>query len=182
MKWIKQYGWLLISCGGIVLVIAGIACFVNPLTSYLRLVRYAGLGMLVNSVMLMTLSLLLHLGKAEKRWMIAKSLLDLFFALILCYNPLLTFIAFPLLAGFLILCSGLLKTAAALLITSRNVRPVSMITGLLFLVFGILLMRATFRSDIDINIILGLFGSALGSLYLFYSLSMHFFKPAVKAY
>jgi len=182
MKWIKQYGWLLISGGGILLVIAGIVCFANPLASYLRLVRYAGLGMLANSIMLMILSLLLHLSKLEKRWMIAKSLLDFLFALILCYNPLLTFIAFPLLAGFLILCSGLLKTAAALLITSRPVRPVSLLTGLLFIVFGLLLMRATFRSDIDINIILGLFGAGLGSLYLFYSLSIHFFKPAFKAY
>jgi len=133
-------------------------------------------------MILMILPLLLHSGKAEKRWMIVKSLLDFLFALILCYNPLLTFIAFPLLAGFLIVCSGLLKTAAALLIISRNVRPVSLLTGLLFIVSGVLLMRATFRSDIGINVILGLTGAGLGSLYLVYALRMHFFRPAIKAY
>ncbi|MCG2616282.1 DUF308 domain-containing protein [Terrimonas sp. NA20] len=174
MQWIKRFGWLFLSLGGIILLATGIACFVNPFTTYVNLVKYTGLGLILNSILLLVAAFLHGQSKAERNWFIAKSALDLSFALILCFNPFLTFIAFPLFLGLIILCLGMFKTAAFLLLKVRTeVRHAPLVTGVLFITFGILLMRTPSRPLMDVNIILGLFGSSLGLLYLYDSIRGH---------
>src|ERR1700730_3248715 len=149
--------WLLVLVGAS-LIVLGAYAFVNPLYTYVKLVKYAGVALLVNGVMLQVVSSSNKSCTAEKKWLLAESVLDFCFGVILLFNPLLSFIVFPFVIGPWIFCIGVLKIIASLAL-KKVIRGWLFITafGTISLVFGLLIIFDPFPSSNGITILIGIF-------------------------
>jgi len=105
--------WLLILTGGIFLGM-GILAFIDPFSSYLKLVKFSGIGLLLNGAFLLIVSAVNTRNPRGRIWMQAESIVHMLFGLLFLFNPLLSFIALPYFIGVWILLVGLLKILAAL--------------------------------------------------------------------
>ena len=130
------------------------------------LVRYAGVGLLINGIFRAVISFTNTRYSRENSWLRAESLVDFLFGIILLLNPLFSFIVFPLLIGPWILCEGILKIAASLTL-KKTIRKWTFIltVGIISVVFGIVIIYDPFsRVDGIINLI-GAFGVMMGTRY-----------------
>jgi uncharacterized membrane protein HdeD (DUF308 family) len=161
----KSIWWLLLTAGVIFLII-GIYAFIDPLDSYMKLVKFTGIGLLMNGVLLLTLAILNDKRPNESRWMQAESILHLFFGIIFIFNSLLAFIALPYFIGVWLLLVGILKTLAALALR-RSVRgwPLILLVGVLCDLFGFLLLFSPLPKAKAVTVLIGIFGLIMGSLY-----------------
>src|SRR5579863_644834 len=113
--------WLL-AIAGILALIVGLFCLINPLYTYVNLVRFAGLGLLLMGVALQISSASAHIGfRLEKKSMLAESISDYTFGILLIFNPFLTFLVFPILIGAWMFVLGLMKIFLSLLVR-RTIR------------------------------------------------------------
>jgi uncharacterized membrane protein HdeD (DUF308 family) len=165
--YMKRIGtWWLLILAGIILVAVGIYAFVAPLHAYMKLVKFSGIGLLSNGIFLVVVSITnKSCSLKEDKWILAESVLDFCFGIILIFNPLLSFIAFPFLIGPWILCIGILKMTAA--ISLRRVVSswvIILAVGFLSSLFGLLIINNPFASSNGITIVLGTFGILLGVL------------------
>ena len=95
LKKIKASG--LLAVAGMAFVLTGIFCFVNPLSAYVYLVKFSGLALMLNGVVLQIASSTAHLSfSSEKRSMRIESIVDFVFGLLLLFNPFMTFILYPI--------------------------------------------------------------------------------------
>ena len=165
-KW--RASWLL-TLAGIIFVLTGILCLINPLIAYVYLVKFSGLALLLNGFVLQVASSSAHLSFAsEKRSMRIESIVDFIFGLLLLFNPFMTFILYPLLIGYWVLSVGIIKIIVALWVRKK-------IRGWLF-VFAVGILSAGFALGIiyapstrakDITLIIGAFFIILGSVLLY---------------
>jgi len=158
--------WWLLIMAGIFLVAVGIYALVAPLHAYMKLVKFSGIGLLLNGVFLVAVSITnKSCSIKEDKWILAESILDFCFGIILIFNPLLSFIVFPFLLGPWILCIGILKMAAAISLR-KVVRSwvIILVVGLLFSIFGLLIINNPFTTANGITIVIGTFGILLGVL------------------
>lgn len=164
---IKKNIWWMVAAGGIGLISMGILTFLFPLQSYFKYIKYCGTILLINSILLFIFSLILSRQSTETKWLLAECGLDFIFAIILMFNPLLTFFTFPVLFGLWLTCFGIFKILAGLLLKDslQKSYPV-LFAGILFCIFGILLFRGQYGSVSNVNTIFGLFGVILGAVYL----------------
>jgi|GEM_PF-5013098 len=163
----KRKGRVAVLIAGVSLILAGMLAMLYPFHTYIRLVKYLGPALFINGCITLILAYRFPKGSDSRNWMLLKSALDLGFALVLSFNPFLTFIAFPLLSGPLIFCSGLAKIIGGMMIRKeQNAWPVSLSAGMLFVVFGLLLTRASYGPAANVSSLTGLFAIILGILYL----------------
>jgi len=170
-KW--KASWLLV-LAGTVFVLTGIFCLINPLIAYVYLVKFSGLALLLNGFVLQVASSSAHISFAsEKRSLRVESIADFIFGLLLLFNPFMTFILYPMLIGYWILCVGIIKIAVALLVRKK-------IRGWLF-VFAVGILAVAFAFGIiyapstrakDITLIIGAFFIILGSVLLYDSVKL----------
>ena len=158
--------WLLILTGGIFLGI-GILALIDPLSSYLKLVKFTGIGLLVNGALLLVISAVNSKAPRERIWMQAESVLHMLFGILFVFNPLLSFIALPYFIGSWIFLVGVLKILAALVLRA-SIRGWKFIlgVGLLCMVFGILLLDSPFVKANGFTALIGAFGITMGLLYI----------------
>ena len=99
--------------------------------------------------------------------MLAESVLDFLFALLLLFNPLLSFILLPYLIGIWILLVGILKILAALYLRHvvRGWKFI-LLVGLLSAAFGLGLLSSSFARAEGITILIGAFATIMGVLYI----------------
>src|ERR1700685_2734556 len=89
--------WLL-GIVGIILIIIGLFSFMNALYTYVKLVRFSGIALLVIGVVLQVSSASAHISfRIEKKSMLVESITDYIFGILLIFNPFLTFIVYPIL-------------------------------------------------------------------------------------
>jgi uncharacterized membrane protein HdeD (DUF308 family) len=158
--------WLLIAVGVIFIGIGAFA-FIDPFSSYVKLVKFTGIGLLANGIILLTVAVLNKKNVQEGKWMQAESILHFFFAILLMFNPLLSFIALPYFIGAWIFLVGALKILAALSLR-KIIRGWLYILGIgvLSVVFGALLIAGPLAKANSITILIGTFGIIMGSLYV----------------
>ncbi len=158
--------WLLIAVGAIFIGI-GVFAFISPFSSYVRLVKYTGIGLWANGGFLLTVAIFNKKYVREGKWMQAESILHFLFAILLTFNPLLSFIALPYFIGAWIFLVGCFKIAAALSL-KKIVRgwPFILITGILSVVFGLLLLYGPLAKANSITFLIGTFGVIMGALYV----------------
>ena len=158
--------WLLIAVGAVFIAI-GVFAFISPFSSYVRLVKYTGIGLFVNGGFLLTVVILSKNYARERNWMQAESILHFLFAILLVLNPLLSFIGLPYFIGAWIFLVGCLKIAAALSLR-KIVRGwlFILIIGLLSVIFGSLLLAGPLAKANSITFLIGTFGVIMGSLYI----------------
>ncbi len=161
----KLAAWWLLAVGVIFLVI-GIFAFIDPLSSYMKLVKFAGIALLLNGGILLTMAVLNTKYPKERIWMQAESILHLFFGILFLFNPLLAFIALPYFIGAWILLVGILKTMAALALRNTNRGWLFLLlVGILCTLFGSLLLFGPLSKANGVTILIGIFGLIMGALY-----------------
>ena len=166
MKKLKTWWFLLMA--GSVLIVAGIYSLVAPLATYTRLAKYSGYILLLNGLLLAVVSALDSSCKKEKKWISLEGIVDLSFAVILLFNPIFTFIAYPFIIGYWILLLGVLKILAALaLIRQLKGWGFILATGVLATVFGWLIVNLPLEKADNITTLIGLFGLTMGALAIF---------------
>jgi uncharacterized membrane protein HdeD (DUF308 family) len=158
--------WLLILTGAIFLGM-GILAFIDPFSSYLKLVKFSGTGLLLNGGFLLVVSAVNTGNPRGRIWMQAESIVHMLFGLLFLFNPLLSFIALPYFIGAWILLVGILKMLAALALR-RTLRGWTFIlgVGMLCTAFGALLLFSPFFKANSITILIGTFGIVIGVLYI----------------
>jgi uncharacterized membrane protein HdeD (DUF308 family) len=160
--------WLL-GCAGVAFIIIGILCFANPLRTYVDLVRFSGLALLIKGLLLQLASSYAHITfKREKQSMRIESTVDFGFGILLIFNPFLSFIVYPLLIGSWILLVGIIKMVVALLL-KKNMGGWSFIfvIGILSCVAAILIIYMPLHQANDITKIIGAFCILMGSIMIF---------------
>lgn len=163
----KFTGWGLLFIAGVIFVSIGVLAFINPLSSYVKLTKFAGFGLLLNGGLLLAMMILRPVRSRENKWLQLESALHLFFGLLFVFNPLLAFIALPYFIGSWMLLVGLLKTLAAILLKQLlRGRGFVLAAGLLSTLFGFLLLFSPFARASSITLLLGAFGLIMGGLYI----------------
>lgn len=168
MPYIKKFPtWWLLLATGIIFFSVGVFAFIDPLNSYLKLVKFTGIALLLNGGILLTIVIVNTKYPNEKNWMQAESIVHLFFGILFLLNPLLAFIALPYFIGSWMLVVGVFKTLAAISL-HRSVRGwlLILLAGIIFILFGLLLLFIPLPKANDITILLGAFGVIMGSLYI----------------
>jgi uncharacterized membrane protein HdeD (DUF308 family) len=161
-----SYWWLLLAAG-VIFAGMGIFAFIDPLGSYLKLVKFTGIALLLNGGILLTMAILNTKYPQETKWMQIESILHLFFGILFLFNPLLAFIALPYFIGSWILLVGIVKTIAALSLR-HSVRGwlIIFLAGALCDLFGVLIIFSPLPKARGITILIGVFGLIMGSLYI----------------
>jgi uncharacterized membrane protein HdeD (DUF308 family) len=157
--------WLLVLAGGIFLGI-GLFAFIDPFSSYLKLVKFTAVGLLLNGALLLAISIGNTKYPRERIWMQTESILHMLFGILFLFNPLLSFIALPYFIGLWIFLTGILKMSAALALkgTLRGWLSI-LLVGFLWAVLGILLLFSPFAKANGVTILIGVFGVMMGFLY-----------------
>jgi len=159
--------WGLLFIAGVVFLSVGVLAFINPMSSYVKLTKFAGIGLLVNGGLLLATIIIRPMRPRERNWLQAESILHLFFGILFLLNPLLAFIALPYFMGSWLFSVGLLKMLAALFLRKRLGRWVFIVfIGFIFFVFGALLLFSPFARATSITLIIGCFGIVMGSFYM----------------
>jgi uncharacterized membrane protein HdeD (DUF308 family) len=163
MKKLKT--WWLLFFAGTILFSTGIYSWLAPLSAYYKLVKYSGFVLLMNGLLLMWASAKRSIFLREKKWMLTESIINFFFGILLIVSPILSFIVFPLLIGHWILCLGILKIFGSLSL-QKDIRGwlFILMTGILSVVFGILIAYVPFTKGTDVTVLIGGFGVTMGSL------------------
>jgi uncharacterized membrane protein HdeD (DUF308 family) len=169
MKKLKNW-WLLMIAGALLLAL-GIFALVSPWRAYVKMVHYGGVVLLLNGILLIGVSYTSHSSLREKHWILVESLMDLFFGVILLFNPLLSFIAFPIFIGYWMIGKGILKTIASVRLAGY-IRGWLLIclAGLLSIGSGLLVVYNPLERSDGITLFVGAFGLIMGALYIFDSL------------
>ena len=159
--------WLLLAIGIIFFFGVGVFAFIDPLNSYLKLVKFTGIALLLNGGILLTMVIVNTKYPNEKKWMQAESIAHLFFGILFLAEPLMAFIALPYFIGSWMTVVGLFKVIAALSFR-HSIRGwlLILLAGVLFILFGLLLLFIPLPKANDITILLGVFGVLMGSLYI----------------
>src|SRR5580692_8704967 len=105
--------WGLLFIAGCIFLGVGILAFIDPLSGYVKLTKFAGVGLLLNGGLLTAMIIIRPMRPRERNWLQAESILHLFFGILFLINPLLAFIALPYFIGSWLFLVGLLKTLAA---------------------------------------------------------------------
>ena len=167
MKKLKT--WWLLAAAGIVFIAFGIFSFLNPWGAYMKVIKWSGIILILDGFLLMLASSLMDVKwSREKKWMVAESIIDLFFGAMLIFNPFLTIIALPLLIGYWLLSIGIVKILVSVLLR-KLIRGWGFISalGVLACAFGSLIICFDFDKDADIVGFLGTFSLMMGALILF---------------
>jgi len=172
MKRLKS-SWLLFAAG-IIFILLGLYCFLNPLSAYVELVRFSGVVLLINGFILQVASTSAHISfNKEKRSMQAEGIVDFIFGILLIFNPFLTFIVYPLLIGCWILLVGIIKIITSLLVKRQmDGWAFILVVGILSVAFALLIFYAPLNQANDITKILGAFFICLGSVLIYDSIKM----------
>ena len=163
----KFTSWGLLFIAGVIFVSIGVLAFINPLSSYVKLTKFAGFGLLLNGGLLLAMMILRPGPSRESKWLQVEAALHLFFGLLFVFNPLLAFIALPYFIGSWMLLVGLLKIFIAVVPkTAVRGRGFVLAAGFLSTFFGFLLLFSPFARATSITLIIGSFGLIMGGLYV----------------
>jgi len=172
--------WGLVFIAGIIFLSVGILAFFDPLSSYVKLAKFAGVGLLLNGGLLLTVIIVRPMRARERNWLQAESILHLFFGILFLLNPLLSFIALPFFIGCWLFLAGVIKMLCAISLRLRRKGWVFVLfIGLIFAVFGFLLLFSPFARANSITVLIGSFGVVMGTLYIIDSIRFRKIEDAL---
>lgn len=160
--------WWFLALAGLLLLAVGIWCLADPHAAYAGIARFSGYVLVLNGLLLVTVTALPSTYEREKKWLSAESVLDLCFAVILLFTPVFTAIALPFIVGYWILGRGILKIVASLTLATRIQGWIFIgLTGILAIIFGWLIVNLPLAKLYDSTHLIGFFGLSMGALTLF---------------
>ena len=172
MKKIKSSRLLVIA--GIIFILAGIFCWLNPLWSYVHLVRFSGIALLLSGIILMVSSSYADMSFAkEKTSMRIDGILDIIFGILLIFNPLLTFFILPFLIACWILCKGIMKIIIAVLFRKQLRGWLFILAlGIIAVIFSLVIIYSPLNHSDERTKIIGTFFICLGVVLIFDSIKL----------
>jgi uncharacterized membrane protein HdeD (DUF308 family) len=167
----KLKNWWLLMIAGALLAVLGVFALISPWRAYIKLVHYAGFVLLLNGILLIAVASTCHSSLREKKWMLVESVMDIVFGVLLLFNPLLSFVAFPFFIGSWMIGKGILKTIASMRLSAMIAGWIfACMAGILSIAFGVLVIYNPFDRSDGITIFVGAFALIMGTLYIFDSL------------
>lgn len=158
--------WWLLLCFGAAFIALGLFSFINPFLTFIKLVAYAGIILFLDGILLAVLSSRLT-DKTEKNLLAAESAVNFFFAALLCFNPLLTLIALPLIMGGWLISTGFVKLLASFVLR-KNLHEWLFISiaGCTAMLFGFLIIYNPTDKANGMLMLSGAFWLLMGLFYI----------------
>jgi len=156
---------LLIS--GSIWLLLGSTALLSPSLTYLVIIRYSGLALLLDGLLLLILSIL-DGNTRERNWRIAESIADLCFCSLLLLDPVFTLFVFPFIIIPWMAIKGIIKIVGSLAL-SRHARRWrgDLIGGILLLAFSIFIPHDPTNAIYSVELLIGILGLTLGTLYCY---------------
>jgi|SRR5579859_2583053 len=166
MKKITASSLLAFSALGWVLI--GTLALSNYRDAYLPAIRYAGIVLFIDGLLLLAVSYGCDAAVKEKRWIRAEAAVNLLFSVLLLLDPVFTDLVFPYLATPWIVAKGLVTMIAALSLR-RTVHGWvgDLAGGSLLVCCGLLIAHNPTESPFGVNVLIGAIGWTNGLLYLY---------------
>jgi uncharacterized membrane protein HdeD (DUF308 family) len=158
--------WLLLTAG-ILWIFLGTVAFAGTTVSYWMIVKYSGLALLMDGLLMLGLSFskgqyLLH------NWRIAESVVDISFSIFLLLDPIFSIFAFPFIIIPWMAVKGSIKAIGAIFARRRGWRWGADLTGGLLLVgFSILIPHDPIEQPHGIRLLVCLLGWTVGAIYCY---------------
>jgi uncharacterized membrane protein HdeD (DUF308 family) len=149
-------------------LLIGTCAFASDSNEYFSATRFAGLVLLIDSLILVTVAFTCDAGIKEKKWIIAEASASGLFSALLVLDPFFTFLALPFLITPWIVAKGLLTMLAALSL-KKIVHGWSgdLTGGMLLIGCGLLINHHPLYSPYGVNILIGIIGWTIGLLYMY---------------
>ncbi len=174
---------------GILMILTGVFCFMNPGQTFLAYAFVVGLVMVINGV-IHTLAYIngrgLHNKGDNNGWILTDALITLLLGILVLCNQLVADTAIPMVFGMWVLVSGILRLEAASHINkekkSMNFRT-AMITGVLTTLIGLFGFINPLVKWLTTTLLLGIFMLMQGANIIELGINMpHEKKSYVKIY
>lgn len=149
-------------------LLIGTFAFASDSNEYLSATRFAGVVLLIDSLVLLAIAFTCDAGIKEKKWIVAEASASGLFSVLLLLDPIFTFFAFPFLIAPWIVAKGLLTMLAALAL-KKSIRGWSgdLTGGLLLVGCGLLITHHPLYKPYGVNILIGVIGWTIGMLYVY---------------
>jgi len=157
MKNKTQYWWLML-LKGIVLIILSFFVFRHPIASLLGLVVFIGFSLLFTGILLIVASIMGRDADDNWGWRLAEGIIDLIFGGMLLSNPGITAAVFPFIVGFWMIVYGVMTFSGSFKAKKEGDSNwwLSLLGGILTILFGWFVMTDLFTGAIVITIWIGL--------------------------
>ncbi|HTI90174.1 MAG TPA: DUF308 domain-containing protein [Puia sp.] len=157
----------LLLVAGCIWLLLGVTALLSPSLAYLVIIRYSGLALLLDGLLLLALSIL-DGNFRERAWRIAECIADLCFCSLLLLDPVFTLFIFPFIIIPWMAVKGLIKIIGSLVLArhARRWRG-DLIGGLLMLAFSIFIPHDPTSSIYSVELLIGIIGLTLGLLYCY---------------
>ena len=154
---------ILTLAGGVLMVAAGVFCFINPGQTFMTMAFVIGSVMVINGL-IHALGFLLARGSFgigdNNGWILIDAVLTLLLGILILCNQLTVDIAIPMIFGMWVLVSGLLRFEAATRI-NRQKKPANfkaaMITGVVTIIVGLFGFINPLITYVSVVALLGIF-------------------------
>ena len=149
------------------LIALGVYALLTPFSTFINLVTYSGIVLFINGFLLVIVASNTPCVR-EKNWLITESIIDFVFGITLLFNPLFTFIVFPLLIGPWMFCKGVVKIIASVVLRKIiNGWIFIFLAGTLSVCFGLLVVYNPIARANGITIVIAAFGLVMGAFNIF---------------
>ncbi len=173
MKDFAEYWWLL-AIRGVLLIILGIMALVYPISTVAVLVMFVGVYALVEGVMTLILGFV-NINKDANWWMyVLEGFLGILLGIFVLKWSALSLFLFVYVVGIWILIAGVLRIVASFDKNARKERKswLLAVAGIVGVALGILLLTNPLSGLVAIPILLGIYGLAIGVLFIVLSLQL----------
>ncbi|MBS1663394.1 MAG: DUF308 domain-containing protein [Bacteroidetes bacterium] len=145
-------------------LILGTFSLISPSVTYLVIVQYSGLALLLDGLLWLSLCFAADSDKGERNWRMIESSVDIAFSVFLLLDPIFALLIFPFVVIPWMAVKGLLKMISSIaLSTHLHGWSGDFIAGLLLVMFSLFMPSAPF----GINVSIGIIGLTLGLLYFY---------------
>jgi uncharacterized membrane protein HdeD (DUF308 family) len=136
--------------------------------AYLPAIRFGGVALLIDCLVLVAVSLTCDAGIKEKKWIIAVAAVSGLFSILLLLDPGFTLFVFPFLVSPWIVSKGLLTMIASLALKRGNHSWRGDLTGGFLLVCcGLLIPHNPLDHPYGVSELVGAIGWTIGLLYVY---------------
>jgi len=178
----KAKNWWLMLLKGIVLIVLSFFVFKHPIASLVGLATFIGVALLLTGIFLIIASIMVREVDDNWGWRLFGGIIDVIFAIVLLSNPGITAAVLPFVVGFWVIVSGVTAFSGSFQDKKEGDSNwwLSMLGGLLAIVFGWFVMTDLFTGAVAITIWIGLGLLILGIINIVVSLRLKKLNSVIK--
>jgi len=177
----KAKNWWLMLLKGIVLIVISFFVFKHPIASLVGLATIIGVGFILAGIFLTIASIMARGVDDNWGWNLFGGIIDLIFGFILLTNPGITAAVLPFIVGFWVIVNGVTTFSGSFKAKKEGDSNwwLSLLGGLLAILFGWFVMTDLFTGALAITIWIGLGLLILGIVNIALSLRLKKLNAAI---